>query len=158
VVRRVVEALPEDVGRVGGASEDEVAVVEENGDGVVGGGAMARVDQMTDLVAWSRMTRLPSPEMASSGEEGSTTGLSPLALQSGVSLGTLLNHMPRYVLGLLVVWRKGVLSGLKKPSANLLLLETSLLLLPTSPLPGDTVSVAAEQDACRERSPRRTTT
>ena len=68
--------------------------------------------------------------------------------------------MPRYVLGLLavVVWRKGVMSGLKKPSANLLLLETSLLLLPTSPLPGDTVSVAAEQDACRERSPRRTTT
>jgi len=63
--------------------------------------------------------------------------------------------MPRYVLGLLVVWRKGVLSGLK----NLLLLETSLLLLlPTSPLPGDTLSVAAEQDVCRETSPRRTTT
>jgi hypothetical protein len=39
--------------------------------------------------------------------------------------------MPRYVLGLLaVVWWKGVMSGLKKPSANLLLLETSLLLLP----------------------------
>ena len=59
----------------------------------------ARVDQMTELVVWSRMTRLPSPEMASSGEEGSTTGLSPLALQSGLSFGTLLNHMPRYVLG-----------------------------------------------------------
>jgi len=41
---------------------------------------MAWVDQMTDLVAWSRMTRLSSPEMESSGEAGSTTGLSPLAL------------------------------------------------------------------------------
>jgi hypothetical protein len=63
--------------------------------------------------------------------------------------------MPRYVLGLLVVWWKGVMSGLKKPSVNLLLLETSLLLLPVPaiPLPGDTVSLAAEQDACRERSP-----
>jgi len=110
---------------------------------------------MMDLVAWSRMTRLPSSEMESSGEAESTTGLSPLALQSGVSLGTLLNHMPRYVLGLLAVWRKGVLSGLK----NLLLLETSLLLLlPTSPLPGDTMSVAAEQGIYRETSPRRTAT
>ena len=63
--------------------------------------------------------------------------------------------MPRYVLRLLVVWRKGVLSGLK----NLLLLETSLLLLlPTSPLPGDTMSVAAEQGVYRETSPRRTMT
>ena len=63
--------------------------------------------------------------------------------------------MPRYVSGLLVVWQKGVLSGLK----NLLLLETSLLLLlPMSPLPGDTMSVAAEQDVYRETSPRRTMT
>lgn len=53
---------------------------------------------------------------------------------------------------------KDLLSILKKPSANLLLLETSLL-LPARPLPGDTVSVAvAELDgACRERSPRRMT-
>lgn len=56
---------------------------------------LAWVDQMTDLVAWSRMTKFPSPAMASSGEAGSMTGLSPLALQSGVSLGTLLNQMPR---------------------------------------------------------------
>ena len=63
--------------------------------------------------------------------------------------------MPRYVLRLLVVWRKGVLSGLK----NLLLLETILLLLlPTSPLPGDTMLVAAEQDIYRDMSPRRTMT
>ena len=56
---------------------------------------------------------------------------------------------------MLVVWRKGVLSDLK----NLLLLETSLLLLlPMSPLPGDTMSVAAEQGVYRETSPRRTMT
>lgn len=54
---------------------------------------------------------------------------------------------------------KDLLSILKKPSANLLLLETSLLLLPARPLPGYTVSVAvAELDgACRDRSPRRMT-
>jgi hypothetical protein len=40
-VRRVVEALPEDVGRVEGAPQDEVAVVEEHGDGAAGGGVGA---------------------------------------------------------------------------------------------------------------------
>jgi len=48
---------------------------------------MAWVDQMTDLVAWSRMTRLPSPEMESSGEAGSTTGLSPWCSRVGSAWG-----------------------------------------------------------------------
>jgi len=37
-VSRVVEALPEDDRRVGGAPQDEVAVVEEHGDSVIGRG------------------------------------------------------------------------------------------------------------------------
>uniref|UniRef100_A0A0D9ZKP4 Uncharacterized protein n=1 Tax=Oryza glumipatula TaxID=40148 RepID=A0A0D9ZKP4_9ORYZ len=68
------------------------------------------------------MAKFPSLDIASSGEVGSTTGLLPLAVHSGDSL-----------------------PGLKKPSANLLLLETSLS-LPTSARPGDTVSVAVEED------------
>uniref|UniRef100_A0A0D9ZKQ1 Uncharacterized protein n=1 Tax=Oryza glumipatula TaxID=40148 RepID=A0A0D9ZKQ1_9ORYZ len=68
-----------------------------------------------------RMARFPSPEIASSGEVGSTTGFSPLAVHSG---------------------EEDSLPGLKKPRANLLLLETSLS-LPASEWPGDTVSVAA---------------
>ena len=46
-IRRVIEALPEDVGRVGGAVQDEVSVVEERssssrhgGGGGGGGGAV----------------------------------------------------------------------------------------------------------------------
>uniref|UniRef100_A0A0D3FVT9 Uncharacterized protein n=1 Tax=Oryza barthii TaxID=65489 RepID=A0A0D3FVT9_9ORYZ len=66
------------------------------------------------------MARFPSPEIVSSGEVGSTTGLSPLAVHSRDSLPCF-----------------------KKPRANLLLLETSLL-LPASAWLGDTVSVAAE--------------
>ena len=82
---------------------------------------------------------------------------SPLALHTGVSLGTLWNHIPRYELEvvlvellLLLVW--------KKPSANLPLLETSLS-SPASEPPRESVSVAAEHEgACSDkRNSQRTT-
>jgi hypothetical protein len=51
---------------------------------------LAWVDQT--LVPAAMMTRLPSSEIMSSGEAGLETGLSPLALHTGVSLGTLWNQ------------------------------------------------------------------
>ena len=49
-VSRVVEALPEDGGRVGGASQDEVAVVEEHDDGVIGRGVQDPTDVLSNFV------------------------------------------------------------------------------------------------------------
>jgi len=49
-VSRVVEPLPEDGGRVGGAPQDEVAVVEEHGDGVIGRGVQDPTDVLSNFV------------------------------------------------------------------------------------------------------------
>nr|BAK06825.1 predicted protein [Hordeum vulgare subsp. vulgare] len=109
---------------------------------------LAWVDQMMDLVLWSMMTRFPSLEIASSGE---VTGLSPLATHAGVNFGTVLNHTPRYQLE---AWCEDLLLGLKKPSANLPLLETSVS-LPASTWPAEMVSVARHAGMRRGMSRRR---
>lgn len=53
------------------------------------------VDQIVELMALFKMTRLPSSEIASSDDVRSVSGLSPFATHTGVSFGTLLYHMPR---------------------------------------------------------------
>ena len=49
-VSRVVEALPEDDRRVGGAPQDEVAVVEEHDDSVIGRGVQDPTDVLSNFV------------------------------------------------------------------------------------------------------------
>uniref|UniRef100_J3LXT0 Uncharacterized protein n=1 Tax=Oryza brachyantha TaxID=4533 RepID=J3LXT0_ORYBR len=56
---------------------------------------LAWLDQTVALGARFTTARLPSPENASAGEVGHSTGLSRLATHTGVSLGTLLNHTPK---------------------------------------------------------------
>lgn len=96
--------------------------------------------------------RLPSLEIISSGggEARLEIGLSPLALHTGVNLGTLSNHIPRYVW--LELPSPGA-GGLKKPSANLPLLETSLSSLASAwPRERMFVAGAAEDEVvCREK-------
>ena len=91
------------------------------------------VDHIMDSVAWFKMTRLPSPEIFSCVwlSLGSLIGLSLLATHITVKTGILLNHMPRYQPGEVVVLMSVYLlvipePGWKKPSANLPFLETSL--------------------------------
>ena len=118
--------------------------------------AFVWANQIVDSVAWFEMTRLPSPMIVSIDEAGSMIGFSRLATHTGVSLGTLLNHMPRYQLrvfwdDLLPVW--------KKPSANLPLLEM-MVLFPASTSPDARVSIAAPHaERCGDkRIPRRIAT
>ncbi|XBI40459.1 hypothetical protein VPH35_125046 [Triticum aestivum] len=99
------------------------------------------VDQIMDLVDWFKMTRLPSWEIVSSIEAMFLIGLSLFATHAEVTLGTVLNHMPRYQL--VVSWEDLLLLVWKKPSTYLLFLETSLSLT-TSAWPAKMVSVAAE--------------
>ena len=87
------------------------------------------------------MTRLPSWEIVSSGEVVFLIGVSLFATHAEVNLGTVLNHMPRYQL--VVSWHGLLLLVLKKPSAYLPFLETSLSLT-VSAWPAKMVSVAAE--------------
>ena len=112
---------------------------------------LAWVDQM--MVSRAKMTKLLSPEIMSSGETRLEIGCSPLALHTGVGLGTLWNHIPRYELKVLL---EGLLPIWKKPSANLPLLETSLL-SPARERPRESVSAAAAHEgACSEkRNPQR---
>jgi hypothetical protein len=79
----VVEALPQHVRRVGGAAQDQVPGVQEIRRTrtttvllVRGVTTSAWVDQTA--VPWSKMTRLPPPEIANSGEAAPATGLPPL--------------------------------------------------------------------------------
>jgi hypothetical protein len=78
------------------------------------------------------MTRLPSLEIFSCVwlMLGPMIGVSLLTTHTVVKTGILLNHMPRYQLGEVVVLvdllRVSDAVGRKKPSANLLFLETSL--------------------------------
>ncbi|TVT97389.1 hypothetical protein EJB05_57388 [Eragrostis curvula] len=90
------------------------------------------VDQIVDLVRFTT-TRLPSVESSSCVwlMLGSVIGVSLLATHTVVKTGMLLNHMPRYQLGEVVVVLVDLLRlsgavGWKKPSANLPFLETSL--------------------------------
>jgi len=114
---------------------------------------LAWVDQIMELVDWFKTTRLPSWEILSSGAEvvGLLKGSSLFATHAWVNLGTLLNHMPRYQL--LVFWDE-LLPTLKKPSAYLPFLETSLSPMVESAWPAEMVSVVAEFAAgmCRESS------
>lgn len=107
---------------------------------------------MMDLVVWSMMTRFPSSEIASSGEVGLTTGLSPLATHAGVNFGTVLNHMPRYQLE--ASREEDLLNGWKKPSANLPLLEIRVS-LPDSPSPAVMVSFASAPTCREKRRPKK---
>lgn len=98
------------------------------------------VDQIMDLVDRFKITRLPSWETVSSIEAMFLIGLSLFATHAEVTVGTVLNHMPRYQL---VSWDDLLLLVWKKPSAYLLFLETSLSLT-TSAWPAKIVFVAAE--------------
>lgn len=100
----------------------------------------AVVDQIMDLVDGFRMTRLPSIESVNSNEVVFLIGLSLFATQAEVNLRTVLNHMPRYQL---VVLSEDFPRPLKKPSAYLPFLETSLSLM-SSAWPAKMVSVAAK--------------
>lgn len=84
-----------------------------------------------DSVAWLKMTRLPSDENLSCVRlsSGIVIGLSLLATHTVVKTGILLNHMPRYQPGELVLVSDDLLvpaSGWKKPRVNLPLFEMSL--------------------------------
>ena len=110
----------------------------------------ARVLQIMDLVDLFKMTRLPSWYIVSSDEVMFLIGLSLFATHAEVNLGTVLNHMPRYQL--VVSWKGLLLLVLKKPSAYLPLLDTSLLSTPSA-WPGKMVSVMAElAEVCRHKS------
>ncbi|VAI79158.1 unnamed protein product [Triticum turgidum subsp. durum] len=98
----------------------------------------ACVLQIIDLVDPFKMTRLPSWEIVSSSAVVLLIGVSLFATHAEVNLGTVLNHMPRYQL--VVSW---LLLVLKKPSAYLPFLETSLSLT-ASAWPVKKESVAAE--------------
>lgn len=100
-------------------------------------GVFTRLDQSMDRSLRLRMTRLPSPEIMSSDEAHPASGLSRLATHTGVSFETVLNHIPRYHLGAVVL---PVVS--KNPSANLPLSETSLS-WPASGWPEEMVSLVA---------------
>jgi hypothetical protein len=109
-------------------------------------------DHVTNLVALFTTARSPSPVTASSGDpvSGSMIGFAPLATQTVVRPGTAVNHMPRYHLSAEPAAPSG---ALKKPSVNLLLLDTSVS-FPASTWRGERVSVAAERHApTRARSP-----
>ena len=115
---------------------------------------------MDSGLPWLTMVRLPSLEIFSCVSLGSVIGCSLLATQTVVKNGMLLNHMPRYQLGEVVLPDLLVMAaavGWKKPSANLPLLETSLS--PTaSAWPAARVSVvapAAGAGACTEARRRR---
>ncbi|KAM3193166.1 hypothetical protein ACQJBY_070005 [Aegilops geniculata] len=101
----------------------------------------ACVLQIMDLVDRFKMTRLPSWEIVSSGVVVLLIGVSLFATHAEVNLGTVLNHMPRYQL--VVSWEGLLLLVLKKPSAYLPFLETSLSLT-ASAWPAKMESVAAE--------------
>ena len=117
---------------------------------------------MDSGLPWLTMARLPSLEIFSCVSLGSAIGCSLLATQTVVKTEMLLNHMPRYQLGEVVLPDLLVMAaavGWKKPSANLPLLETSLS--PTaSTWPAARVSVvapaaAAGAGACNEARRRR---
>uniref|UniRef100_A0A8I6YI86 Uncharacterized protein n=1 Tax=Hordeum vulgare subsp. vulgare TaxID=112509 RepID=A0A8I6YI86_HORVV len=108
----------------------------------------ACVLQIMDLVDRFKMTRLPSWEIVSSGEVVFLIGLSLFATHAEVNLGTVLNHMPRYQL--VVSWEGLLLLVLKKPSAYLPFLETSLSLT-ASAWPAKMVSFATELAGVRRK-------
>ncbi|KAF7097632.1 hypothetical protein CFC21_099429 [Triticum aestivum] len=108
----------------------------------------ASVDQIMDLVDRFKMTRFPSWEIVSSSEVVFLIGVSLFATHAEVSLGTVLNHMPRYQL--VVSWEGLLLLVLKKPSAYLPFLETRLSLTPSA-WPAKMVSVAAELAGARRK-------
>lgn len=104
-----------------------------------------------DLVAWFKMTRLPSLEILSldSLKLGSVIGFSLFAIHTGVNFGILLNHIPRYQLGKVKLSEEDLLlPDVKKPNANLPFFEMSLL-PPLSSWPSVTVLLpfAAEEHA-----------
>jgi hypothetical protein len=121
------------------------------------------VDQITDsLLSRFTMTRFPSLEIFSCVwlMLGPMIGVSLLATHTVVKTGILLNHMPRYQLGEVVVLVDLLEApdavGWKKPSANLLFLETSLSPTVSTWLAVRTFVVAAEQVGvcCREEKKR----
>uniref|UniRef100_A0A0A9BLF0 Uncharacterized protein n=1 Tax=Arundo donax TaxID=35708 RepID=A0A0A9BLF0_ARUDO len=123
------------------------------------------VDQIMDSVAWFKMIRLPSLDIFSRVwlRLVSVIGSSLLATHTVVKTGILLNHMPRYQPGEVVVLMSVYLlmmpePGLKKPSAKLPFLETSLSSTASAwPTMRVSAFAAAEHEAgvCRDEKRRR---